>query len=263
MRIGKLFMTGLAVVFTSLALVGCGGSGSSASQGKIVIGLDDNYPPMGFRDESGNITGFDVDLAKEAAKRMGEEVEFKGIDWSSKEAELQSGRVDALWNGLEITEDRAKNMLFTKPYMQDRQVIFRRADDNSIQKPEDLRGKVVATQSGSSTAEDYLDSNQQAMGFKEVKKYPDFLSAFMDLENGRVDAVVCDEIIGRYYMEKHPQKLAAVAGHVGAVTDFGVGVKKDDTALKDRLDKVLDEMRQDGTMAKISEKWFGKDLTTL
>ena len=147
--------------------------------------------------------------------------------------------------------------------MNDQQVIFKRADDASITKEDDLKDKVVATQSASGTAEDYVDGHKDVTGYKDVKKYADYLSAFMDLENGRVDAIVCDEIIGRYYMSKHPEKIAALDGHVGPVTQFGVAYRKDDTALKEKMQKVLDEMRADGTMAKVSEKWFGKDITKL
>lgn len=262
----KILFICLSLVLAAGLAAGCGGTKEKAAGDapkKIVIGLDDNFPPMGFLDEKNEITGFDVELAKEAAKRLGTEVEFKGIDWASKEAEIQSGRIDALWNGLEITEERKKNLLFSEPYMNDQQVIFKRADDASITEEDDLKDKVVATQSASGTAEDYVDGHKDVTGYKDVKKYADYLSAFMDLENGRVDAIVCDEIIGRYYMSKHPEKIAALDGHVGPVTQFGVAYRKDDTALKEKMQKVLDEMRADGTMAKVSEKWFGKDITKL
>ena len=132
MKLKRLLSAGLTAVLAAALLTGCGGdnvkssgSGETASGGgKIVVGLDDNFPPMGFKDENNDITGFDVDLAKEASKRLGREVEFKGIDWSSKEAELKSGRVDVLWNGLDITEKRKENMLFSDPYMDNRQIIF-------------------------------------------------------------------------------------------------------------------------------------------
>ena len=120
----KNILTGVAAAMMSaLLLTGCGGGDKAAApakdgdKGKIVVGLDDNFPPMGFKDEKNEIVGFDVDLAKEAAKRLGREVEFKAIDWSSKEAELKSGRVQILWNGLDITEKRKENMLFSDPYM--------------------------------------------------------------------------------------------------------------------------------------------------
>ena len=266
----KMLAAGLAAVMMA-ALAGCGGqqqaatSGSSSAagdkNGKVVVGLDDNFPPMGFKDENGEITGFDIDLAKEATKRLGREVEFKAIDWSSKEAELKSGRVDVLWNGLDITEKRKENMLFSDPYMDNRQIIFVKKGETGITSEKDLAGKTVGTQSAS-TSEEYMDESEFfKKEVKEVKKYPDFVAAFMDLENGRVDAVVGDEIVGRYYISKHAGKLEAVDVAVGPVSTFGIGFAKDNQALRDEVQKVLDEMQKDGTMAKISKTWFGKDIT--
>ena len=271
MNLKKIVAMGLAAVMTAALFTGCGGdagkkdpasSSSSSSGGKaIVVGLDDNYPPMGFRDEKNEIVGFDVDLAKEAAKRLGRPVEFKPIDWASKEAELKSGRVDVLWNGLDITEKRKENMLFSDPYMDNRQIIFVKKGATDIKDEKSLAGKVVGTQSGG-TAEEYIDGNAELKGsLKDYKKYSDYIAAFMDLENGRLDAIVADEITGRYYMSKHPDTLEAVDVAVGPVSTFGIGFRKDDTALKDEVQKVLNEMKKDGTMAKISETWFGKDIT--
>lgn len=267
----KKFLTiCMMLMLTMGILTGCGSGPQTATEKKeiekkIVLGLDDNFPPMGFVDENNKIVGFDIDLATEAAKRMEGEVEFKPIDWASKEAELKSGRVDMLWNGLDITPKRKENILFSDPYMNNRFIIFRAAGQNQEIKDEaSLAGKIVATQSGGGTIEEYLDAKPELTGsFKEFKKYQDYLAAFMDLENGRIDAVVCDEIIGRYYMSKHPNKLEAVDVTVGPSAQFGVGFRKDDQALRDKVQKALDEMRQDGTMAKISQKWFAADITKI
>lgn len=263
----KIAAFGLAALMTAALVTGCGGqkaaqSGSgSGDKGKIIVGLDDNFPPMGFKDENNEIVGFDVDLAKEASKRLGREVEFKAIDWSSKEAELKSGRVNVLWNGLDITEKRKENMLFSDPYMDNRQIIFVKKGRTDIKDEQSLAGKAIGTQSAS-TAEEYLDKTDfYKKDVKEVKKYADFVSAFMDLENGRIDAVIGDEIVGRYYMSKHPDSIEAVDVAVGPVSTFGIAFAKDNQQLRDEVQKVLDEMKADGTMAKISEKWFGKDIT--
>ena len=264
MKWQKLFALGLAAVMTMAVTAGCGSNTADKAGDagkKIVVGLDDNFPPMGFKNESNEIVGFDIDLAKEASKRLGREVEFKAIDWSSKEAELKSGRVDILWNGLDITEKRKENMLFSDPYMDNRQIIFVKKGRTDIKDEASMAGKVIGTQSASS-AEEYMDSNSFFKEkVKEVKKYSDFVSAFMDLENGRVDAVVGDEITGRYYMSKHPEALEAVDVAIGEVSTFGIGFAKDNQQLRDEVQKVLNEMKADGTMAKISEKWFGKDIT--
>ena len=271
MKWKKLVALASAAVLSAALFTGCGGqqqaassSGSGSGSGagdKIVVGLDDNFPPMGFKDENNEIVGFDIDLAKEATKRLGREVEFKAIDWSSKEAELKSGRVNVLWNGLDITDKRKENMLFSDPYMDNRQIIFVKKGATGITDEQSLAGKTVGTQSAS-TAEEYIDGSDFFKNkVKEVKKYSDFVSAFMDLENGRVDAVIGDEIVGRYYMSKHPDTIDAVDVAVGPVSQFGIAFAKDNQKLRDDVQKVLDEMVKDGTVAKISEKWFGKDIT--
>ena len=259
----KIFALCMMLVLAVTALAGCGGDTAKKDEAKkIVVGLDDNFPPMGFKDEKNEIVGFDIDLAKEAAKRLGREVEFKAIDWNSKEAELKSGRVDVLWNGLDITEQRKENMLFSEPYMDNRQIVFVAKGKNvAIASEADLAGKVVGTQSGGTT-EEYFTKNTALTGsMKEVKYYPDYITAFMDLENGRIDAVVGDEIIGRYYISKHPDEIEAVETVIGEVSQFGFAFRKDDQALRDEVQKVFDEMKADGTVAKISEKWFAKDIT--
>ena len=255
-----------ALLLVTMVFTGCGGGGTQsgggdASKGKIVIGLDDQYPPMGFKDEKNEIVGFDVDLAKEAAKRLGMAIEFKAIDWGSKEAELKSGRVNILWNGLDITDERKKNMLFSDPYMKNRQMIFvREGNDMGITSEANLAGKTVGTQSAS-TAEEYFTGNEELKNsLKELKTYGDYISTFMDLENGRLDAVVCDEVVGLYYMSKHADKIDILDVVVGPVSEFGIAFSKDDTALRDKVQKVFDEMIADGTAKKISEQWFNTNL---
>ena len=157
----KFLAVCMMLVLAMAALTGCGGDTAKKddAKAKVVVGLDDNFPPMGFKDESNEIVGFDIDLAKEASKRLGRPVEFKAIDWNSKEAELKSGRVDILWNGLDITEKRKENMLFSNPYMDNRQIVFvAKGKAASIKGEADLAGKLVGTQSGSTT-EEYFESN--------------------------------------------------------------------------------------------------------
>jgi len=265
----KIFLAALLLV--TMVFTGCGGGQGgeqpkdagkdSAELKKIVIGLDDEYAPMGFKNEQNEIVGFDVDLAKEAAKRLGTEVEFKAIDWNSKEAELKSGRIDIIWNGLDITPERQENMLFSNPYMDNRQIVFVKAGNNQgIKSEADLAGKTVGTQAGS-TAEAYITGNEKLKSsLKELKTYGDYVSAFMDLENGRIDALVCDEIVGRYAMSKQDGKFDALDVTVGPVSEFGIAFRKEDTALRDKVQKVFDEMVKDGTAAKISNEWFKADL---
>ncbi|CAM5787963.1 amino acid ABC transporter substrate-binding protein [Ottowia pentelensis] len=231
---------------------------AAALPAKIVIGLDDNFPPMGFRDDKNELVGFDVDLAREAAKRLGVQVEFKPIDWNAKEAELNGQRVDALWNGLTITEERKKNIAFTAPYMQNHQIVVVRADA-AIKTKAELAGKTVGVQDGSSAVDAIAKDEATAKSFKELKKYGDNVTALMDLATGRLDAVVLDEVVGRYYAAKKPGEYVVLDDNFGT-EDYGVGLRQGDTELHARLDQALAAMKQDGSGAQISDKWFGKNI---
>jgi polar amino acid transport system substrate-binding protein len=251
----KKLIAAMLVLLVSVMLVsGCGG----ADKKKIIVGLDDNFPPMGFRDDKNNIVGFDVDLAKEAGKRLGMEVEFKPIDWNSKEAELSGKRVDMLWNGLTITEKRKENILFSNAYMENRQIIVV-AGNSPIKTKADLAGKVVGVQEGSSSIDAIEKDAATLKSFKELKKFGDNVAALMDLKVGRLDAVVVDEIVGRYYIAKKPGEYKVLADHFGT-EEYGVGLRKEDKELLGKLQKVLDEMKKDGTSAAISQKWFGENI---
>lgn len=250
----KLIAAIVVLLVAGMLAAGCGGG----EKKKIVVGLDDNFPPMGFRDDKNNITGFDVEMAREATKRMGMEVEFKPIDWSSKEAELSGKRVDLLWNGLTITEKRKENILFSKPYMENRQIIVVMTN-SPIKTKADLAGKTIGVQEGSSSA-DAIEKDAAAMqSFKELKKYADNVAALMDLKAGRLEAVVVDEIVGRYYIAKKPGEYMILTDNFGS-EEYGVGMRKGDKELQGKLQKAMDEMKKDGTSTKISQQWFGEDI---
>ena len=225
---------------------------------QIVVGLDDNFPPMGFRNEKNELVGFDIDMAREAAKRLGLEVEFKPIDWSAKEAELSGKRVDALWNGLTITEERKQNIAFTAPYMENHQIIVVPAG-SAIQTKADLAGKVVGAQEGSSAVDAIKKDGAVFQSFKEFKTFGDNVTALMDLSAGRLQAVVVDEVVGRYYVAKKPEAYAVLDDHFGT-EEYGVGLRKDDAELLGKLDKALADMKADGAAAKIAQQWFGKNI---
>ena len=230
----------------------------TAAAPAIVVGLDDNFPPMGFRDEKNVLVGFDIDLAAEAGKRLGVDVKFKPIDWNAKEAELNGKRVDVLWNGLTITEERKANILFTKPYLENRQIVVV-LEKSPVKTKADLKGKVVGVQDGSSAIEAVEKDVKTAKSLKELKKFGDNVTALMDLSAGRLDALVVDEVVGRYYTAKKPGEYRVLEQNLGT-EDYGVGTRKDDTDLMAKLQKAIDDMKQDGTAAAISTKWFGKDI---
>ena len=241
-------------VMVILALAGCGNSGPK----KMVVGLDDNFAPMGFRNEKNEIVGFDIDLAREACKRAGMEVEFKPIDWSAKEAELNGKRIDAIWNCFTITPERQKALTFSKPYMNNRQMIAVPMA-SAIKTKADLAGKVLGVQDDS-TGSGLIDKDAKLKNsLNAYKKYPDFAAAFLDIDSGRLDVLVVDEVLVRYYMTKKPGKYRLLDEDMGKEV-VGVGFRKDDKEYVTRIDKALDEMRKDGSAKKISEKWFGSDI---
>ncbi len=228
-------------------------------EGKFIVGLDDTFAPMGFRDEEGNLVGFDIDLAKIAAERMGVEVEFKPVEWDGVILSLRSGLIDVIWNGMTITEERAAQINFTNPYMNNRQVIA--VNKNSeIQTFADLAGKIVGLQMGSSSL-NALNANQELVNsLKEIKQYATNAEALMDLQIGRTDAVVVDEMHGRYYyISKLPGVFRILEEDLGWEL-YGVGVRKEEITFLNELNRVLDEMKDDGTAEEISIKWFGENV---
>ena len=229
-----------------------------AAAAKLVVGLDDNFPPMGFRDDKNEIVGFDIDMAREAAKRAGVEVEFKPIDWNAKEAELLGKRVDALWNGLTILEERTEKILFSDPYMVNKQIIIVKAG-SPIKTKADMAGKVVGAQEGSSAVTALEKDKELSSKFKETKLFGDNIAALMDLEAGRLDVVVVDEVVGRYLVNKKPENYTVLAEDFGT-EDYGVGFRKDDEATRNKINDALNEMKKDGKAAEIANKWFGADV---
>lgn len=269
-RIALLLVLGLAMGL----FVGCGQADNAGSpepadadtswqeiqdKGYFIVGLDDAFPPMGFRDDKNEIVGFDIDLAKEAAARMGVEVQFQPISWDAKGEELNSGNIDVIWNGFTITEERKKDFLFTKPYIEDRQIIVVRPD-STIATKADLAGKEVGIQAGSSAIEAVMADAATYETIKDtLREFDSNDMALRDLSGGGLEAVVVDEVVGRYYISKHPGEYKVLDENFG-VEAFGVGLRLTDKAFLAELDKALDEMKADGTAAEISNKWFGEDI---
>ncbi len=251
-RIATIMLT-IVAVFSLLAACS---SKQEEKDNTLVIGIDDKFAPMGFRDENNKITGFDIDYAKAAAEKMGVKVKFQPIDWKTKETELSSGRIDLIWNGYTITDERKEKVLFTKPYLKNAQVVVTR-EDSKLTKLDDLKGKVVGLQSLSS-ASDALNANPVKSKIKTITEFSDNVLALSDLKSGRVDAVVIDEVVIKYYMSKEKETFKILEESL-APEEYGVGVKKGNEDLLKQLQGALDELNEDGTAAKISEKWFGEN----
>lgn len=263
----KAAVLGMVAAGAAGLFAGCGGSGekkeaapaAAAKPEKIVAGLDDTFAPMGFRDDSGKIVGFDVDMAAAVSKEIGVPIEFKPIDWASKESEIASGRIDCIWNGLTVTEERKKALDYTDAYLNNKQV-FVVLDASDIKEAEQLKGKRICAQEGSTSEAAMNKQPEMRDSFSEWKLYPDFSSCFMDLESGRMDAILGDSVLINYYMQKKPGQFRVLPGVV-ANEEYAVGVKKGNTALVALINEGFQKVEKSGEAAKISEKWFGTDLT--
>jgi polar amino acid transport system substrate-binding protein len=230
-------------------------------KGKLVLGLDDSFPPMGFRDANNEIVGYDIDLAKEAARRLGVQLVTQPIDWNAKEQELNTGKIDCIWNGFTITADREKAMSFTKPYLRNAQVVVVKKD-SGFATLAGLKGKKVGLQAGSSAADALEAAKDFRASLKQVVEFKDNLTALMDLEAKGVDAVVMDLIVANDNI-KRSAKPFAVLPEVLAPENYGVGFRKGDLALRDAVQSALEAMAKDGTLAKITVKWFGSDISVV
>ncbi|WP_297423503.1 amino acid ABC transporter substrate-binding protein [Clostridium sp.] len=275
MKINKLIkkLAVVAIIATvGTSLVGCKGntesksteaktSASTLDKDELVIGFDDTFVPMGFKNESGEIVGFDVDLANAVAKKLNKKVKFQAIDWNMKETELNNGNIDLIWNGYSITDERKQKVEFSKPYLNNTQVIVTLADSN-IKTKADLAGKKVGAQTGSTAVDAVQADGNTEKGFDGGKlvTFEDNNAALMDLEAKRLDAIVVDEILARYYMKARGEEKYKILSDNFGNEQYGVGIRKGDTKFVDAFNKALDEVKSDGTAGEISKKWFGQDI---
>ena len=281
----KRFVSAALAAVMALSMTACGSSNSAAETtaadteaaesqaeettaeeakttdgGTLIVGFDQDFPPMGFVGDNGEYTGFDLDLAKEVASRLGLEYRAQPIAWDSKDMELESGNIDCIWNGFTIT-GREDDYTWTTPYMANKQV-FVVANDSDIKSQADLAGKVVEVQADSS-AEAALKENQDlANTFGQLLTTPDYNTAFMDLEQGAVDAVAMDVIVAGYQIKQRNADFKILDDSLSE-EEYGIGFKKGNTELRDKVQGALEEMAADGTLAKISDEWFGEDVTTI
>lgn len=259
----------LLIMAITLTLSACGPSSTTSQtednslqkvmdKGELVLGLDDAFPPMGFKDENGEIVGFDIDLAKEVTKRLGVKLTLQPIDWKANIMELDSGNVDVLWNGFSVTEERKQAVTFSDPYLSNAQIIIVPVNSD-IKTKADLAGKKVGIQKGSS-AVDALQADKDtynAIGTSNIYEYPDNTAAMMDLDIGRVQAVIVDSVVGKYYMTKNQGKYEILEEDFGK-EDYAVGFRKNDKALAEKINSILKEMKDDGTYKTIYDKWFAE-----
>ena len=261
----KLLALGLTLVMAMGVFAGCGNTETTTNENntevsdetsldydKVIVGLDDTFAPMGFRDENGELTGADVELAKAASEVIGVPFEFQPIDWSMKETELNNGTVDVLWNGYSITDERKEVVNFTDAYLENRQIVVTMADSD-INTIADLTDKTVAAQDMSSAVA-AIDAKPEIKDtFKELVTFETNDQCLRDLEAGRSDAVVADEILVKYYIsQKGAEKYKILEEDFGE-EEYGIGVRKDDTALLNALNEALDTLKENGTSKEIGD----------
>ena len=274
-KMKALVVAAAALSLSALLLAGCSG-GTAADDKKaedkapaqeekttLIVGLDNAYPPYGFVGDDGNLTGFDIDLATEVAKRNGWDLELKAIDWDAKDALLNQGTINCIWNGFTM-EGREGKYAFSKPYMHNEQVVVVKAD-SGIDSLEALAGKNVVTQADSAALDVLEDEEGQkaladTFADGKVQTLPDYNTAFMALESGNMDAVACDLSIADYQMAAKPGVFVKLEPL--STENYAVGFAKDgDAALVDAVNKTLKEMYDDGTIAELCEKWGEYGIT--
>lgn len=230
--------------------------------GKLILGLDDSFPPMGYRDDNDEIVGYDIDLAKEVASRMGVELVLQPIDWDYKESELSDGNIDCIWNGMSIDDERREKLNLSEPYLNNQQVVVV-LSDSGINTLADLAGKEVILQAGS-TAEGALDSHPEVKEtLKDGQAIPvdNNVQAMMELKNGTGDAVIMDAVVARYYLNLEDGDAYKILDEVLSEEEYAIGFRKGDQELRDEVQKILGEMKADGKLAEITIKWFGEDIS--
>ena len=265
-----ILVSAIAVV----ALSGCSKKSNSAAaskpadavealkaRGVFVLGLDDSFPPLGFRDDDNQIVGYDIDLAKEVAKRMGVEFKAQPIDWDAKEMELETGKIDCIWNGFTITEDRKNALSLSFPYLDNEQVLVVRKN-GAIKTLEDMKGRVAGFQSGSSAQEAVDDNPDFKKSLADIIVFKENITALNDLKVGGVDGVVMDSVVANYSIKQTGEPFEIISKAL-ANEEYGIGFRKKEPELRDEVEKILKEMAADGTITAISLKWFGKDVSVV
>ena len=266
--LGLLALVGVAV----MTLAGCTQLASNPKvdnwdkyqqQKSITVGFDNTFVPMGFEEKNGNYAGFDIELAQYVSKKLGITVHFQPIDWDMKETELQNGTIDAIWNGYSATDERREKVAFTIPYMQNSQILVVKKT-SGIHSVEDMKGKVLGAQNGSSGMLDFEEhpevlKNRVKGG--DADQYQSVNEAIIDLKNDRIDALLIDRVYADYYLTTE-----GIADEYDTIPSgfesesFAVGVRPADKKLLEALNKAFKELYQEGIFQQISQKWIGEDV---
>lgn len=226
---------------------------------KLVLGLDASFPPMGFTDEANEIVGFDIDVAQEVCNRLGIELVKQPINWDTKEEDLNLGKIDCIWNGMSINPARAEAMNLSEPYMKN-EMIFVVPGNSEAKSIDDLKGKTVGVQTGS-TAQEILEAADIYSSIT-VTPLEDNITLLNQMELGFSDAVFLDSVVANYIITENNKDYVVLPGNLEA-EEYAIGFRKNDQTLRDKVQEILSAMKADGKLGEISTKWFGSDVTTV
>lgn len=268
----KIILAALTVA-TSLTLAACASNSSKTADNwatyekekSITIGFDETFVPMGFKDKSGQYMGFDIDLATAVFDEYGIAINWQPINWDLKETELNNGKIDLIWNGYSMTEERAEKVLFTTPYMANEQVLVTKKS-SGIENFAGMADKVLAAQSGSSgyhALSEKPEVLKDLITDKEAVQYETFTQALIDLKADRVDGVLIDRVYANYYLQEEGElaNYNIIASEFDG-ENFAVGARQADKTLVDNINAVFKDLYASGDFQKISDKWFGEDVGT-
>ena len=227
--------------------------------GKLILGLDATFKPMGYTNENDEIVGFDIDCAKEVCSRLGIQLETYGVNWDTKEMDLDAGTIDCIWNGLSVSDERKKVMLMSEPYMQN-EMVFVVNDSSEIKTRADLNGKTVGVQNGS-TAQEILTASDVGKTVT-VNGLSTNVEALNQLEMNMCDAVFLDSVVAEYEISTSGKAFRILEEGLEP-EEYAIGFRLGDKELCDKVYGTLKEMKADGKLGEISTKWFGKDITTV
>ena len=248
----------VAILIVVLGIIYMNKGTEENRENTLVVGLDDSFPPMGFRDENNEIVGFDIDLAKAVSEELGMDVKFQPISWASKEQELSSGNIDCIWNGFAYNEERAATMTLTDPYIKGENYFILK-NGTTLTSQEELEGMKIGVQSGSIQAQD-LEKSEFGKSV-EIIQYGENLTAFMDLETEGIDALFCSNIIGNYLITSKNKDYKTIPSENITVSSGSViAFKQGNVELKDKIQNTLVKLNEEGKLDEISNKWFGKDM---
>ena len=225
--------------------------------GTLNVGLEGTYPPFSFVGEDNKLTGFEVEFSEALAKELGVKVKLQATPWAGILAALESKRLDIVVNQVTISDERKKKYDFSEPYtVSGIQALVQAKDKDTIKTAADLKGKKVGVGLGTNY-EEWLKAN---VPDAIVKTYDDDPTKYQDLRVGRIDAILVDRLAALELIAKTEKKLA-VAGEPFSRQESGIAVRKGEPELLEALNKAIDKLRADGTLAKLSKKYFGDDVT--